>query len=300
MRRVVPVVAVLLVAALAPLASIGPAAAPSVTVRLAPGAATAPIDGRLLLLISTEKTGEPRFQIERRAEDPAGLRHRRRRLAARRDEDHRRRRPRLSARLAARRAARRVPRPGAAAPLRDVHARRRTRGQAADGSRRRAAVEPRAGQPVQHAGVHPHRRGRGGGPGDDRSGDPADRGSAGHEVRPPRAHPERAADEVLGAADVPRRARPRARRLRRAPGRALSAGDQPRPLPAHDRRLPRDAARPEREVRVLGALPPRLLQPDPGGAGVSALQGLDGARVSRACSWSRSSTPTRTTTTPTR
>ena len=64
MRRVVPVVAVLLVAALAPLASIGPAAAPSVTVRLAPGAATAPIDGRLLLLISTEKTGEPRFQIE--------------------------------------------------------------------------------------------------------------------------------------------------------------------------------------------------------------------------------------------
>ena len=64
MRRVVPVVAVLLVAALAPLASIGPAVAPSVTVRLAPGAATAPIDGRLLLLISTEKTGEPRFQIE--------------------------------------------------------------------------------------------------------------------------------------------------------------------------------------------------------------------------------------------
>ena len=39
MRRVVPIVAVLLVAALAPLASIGPAGAPSITVRLAPGAA---------------------------------------------------------------------------------------------------------------------------------------------------------------------------------------------------------------------------------------------------------------------
>jgi hypothetical protein len=64
MRRIVPVVAVLLVAALAPLASIAPAAAPAVTVRLAPGAATGPIDGRLLLLISTEKTGEPRFQID--------------------------------------------------------------------------------------------------------------------------------------------------------------------------------------------------------------------------------------------
>ncbi len=64
MRRVVPVVAVLLLAALAPLASIGPAAAPSITVRLAPGAATEPIDGRLLLLISTETTGEPRFQID--------------------------------------------------------------------------------------------------------------------------------------------------------------------------------------------------------------------------------------------
>ena len=64
MRRVVPVVAVLLVAALAPLASISPAGPPSVTVRLAPGVASAAIDGRLLLLISTEKTGEPRLQID--------------------------------------------------------------------------------------------------------------------------------------------------------------------------------------------------------------------------------------------
>ena len=39
MRRVVPVVAVVLVAALAPLASIGPAATPAITIRLAPGAA---------------------------------------------------------------------------------------------------------------------------------------------------------------------------------------------------------------------------------------------------------------------
>ena len=64
MRRVVPLIAVLLVAALAPLASLAPAAAPAITIRLAAGAAAGPIDGRLLLLISTEKTGEPRFQID--------------------------------------------------------------------------------------------------------------------------------------------------------------------------------------------------------------------------------------------
>ena len=52
------------------------------------------------------------------------------------------------------------------------------------------------------------------------------------EVRQARADPERAADEVLGPPDVPRRARPPARGLRRAPGRALSARHLPRPLPA--------------------------------------------------------------------
>ena len=300
MRRIVPVVVVLLLAALAPLASIGPAAAPSITVRLAPGAASEPIDGRLLLLISTEKTGEPRFQIDAgpKTQQVFGI-----------DVDGWR--PGETKTIDAevlgypRASLRDVP-PGEYRVQALLHryetftARRRSRGQAADGSRRRAAVEPRAGQPVQHAGVDPHRRERVGRPGDDRSGDPADRGSADDEVHPPRADPERAADEVLGAPDAPRRARPRARGLRRASERALSAGHLSRPLPADDRRLPRDAARPEREVRVLGALPPGLLQPDPGRAGVSALQGLDGAGISRACSWSRSSTPTRTTTTRTR
>ena len=64
-----------------------------------------------------------------------------------------------------------------------------------------------------------------------RPGDPADPGSADHEVRQAREDPERAALEVLGPADVPRRARPAARGLRHAPGRALPARHLPRPLP---------------------------------------------------------------------
>ena len=52
----------------------------------------------------------------------------------------------------------------------------------------------------------------------------------GHEVRQARAHPERAADEVLGPADAPRRARAAAGGLRHASRRALSARHQPRPL----------------------------------------------------------------------
>ena len=64
MRRVVPIVAALLVSALAPLASTTPAAAPTVTVTLAPGVVPGPVDGRLLLLLSTDASAEPRFQIE--------------------------------------------------------------------------------------------------------------------------------------------------------------------------------------------------------------------------------------------
>ena len=40
------------------------AAGPTVSVTLTPGAATGPLDGRLLLLVSTDATAEPRFQIE--------------------------------------------------------------------------------------------------------------------------------------------------------------------------------------------------------------------------------------------
>ena len=108
-----------------------------------------------------------------------------------------------------------------------------------------------------------------------RPGDPADPGSADDEVRQAREDPERAALEVLGPADVPRRARPPARGLRRAPGRALPARDLPRAFPVHDRRLPREAARSEPEARLLRALPPRRLQPHRAGARLPVLQGLD-------------------------
>jgi hypothetical protein len=64
MRRVVPLMAALLVAALAPLASVAPGVGPGITITLAPGAVDAPVDGRLLLLLSTDGSAEPRFQIE--------------------------------------------------------------------------------------------------------------------------------------------------------------------------------------------------------------------------------------------
>ncbi|MEO5822997.1 MAG: alpha/beta hydrolase-fold protein [Vicinamibacteraceae bacterium] len=63
MRRVVPVIAALVLAALAPLASIAPAA-PTVTVTLGASVTTGPVDGRLLLLLSADATAEPRVQIE--------------------------------------------------------------------------------------------------------------------------------------------------------------------------------------------------------------------------------------------
>ncbi len=53
--------------------------------------------------------------------------------------------------------------------------------------------------------------------------DPADPDPAETEVHQAREDRERAADGVLGAADVPRRARPAAGRVRRAPERALPA-----------------------------------------------------------------------------
>ena len=63
-RRVVPVVAALLVASLAPLASVAPGAGPGITITMAPGVVDGPVDGRLLVLLSTDPAAEPRFQIE--------------------------------------------------------------------------------------------------------------------------------------------------------------------------------------------------------------------------------------------
>ena len=114
-------------------------------------------------------------------------------------------------------------------------------------------------------------------------GDPGAEDACGHEVRQARAHPQRAAVEVLGPRHVPRRARPAAGRLRHPPERALPAHHQPRALPARSRRLARNAAGPEREMRVQRALSARLLQPHPAAGGLRLLQGMDRARTSRAC-----------------
>ncbi len=179
--------------------------------------------------------------------------------------------------------ARDLHRPGSAPALRDVPPRRWQDRQAADGPGRRPPVESRAGESLQHPAEgrdrrEPRRRDR------DlaRQGHPADPAAAGDEVHQARAHPEREADEVLGAPDVPRRAHPAAAGLRRASRRALPAGHRPRPLPVHVRRLPRGASRPDAEAGLLGALPLAGLQPDRAGTGAPVLQGLDRAQRSRA------------------
>ena len=68
-------------------------------------------------------------------------------------------------------------------------------------------------------------------------------------VHQARKDPVGAADEVLGTADVPRRPHPAARGLRHAPGSALPARHQSRPLPLHARGLPARAAGPESPPR---------------------------------------------------
>ncbi len=122
----------------------------------------------------------------------------------------------------------------------------------------------------------------------------------GHEVREARAHPERAAHEVLGPADAHRRRGAAARGLGHASAGEVSAVRLPRPLPRHHLRLARDAARSEPGARLLHALQPQGLQPHPAGIRLPVLQGVDGSELTRAGSPSRSSTPTRSTTTPTR
>jgi hypothetical protein len=73
MRRLAPILVALLVAGSGWLAATprgatqaGPAAAggPSLTVRLGPGAVDGPVEGRLLLIVSTDTSAEPRFQID--------------------------------------------------------------------------------------------------------------------------------------------------------------------------------------------------------------------------------------------
>ena len=143
-RQIVLVLSVLAMAA----ASARAAEAPRVSVVVPAGHGDQPIDGRLLLLLSTDPAAEPRMQIGEsvatqmvfgmdvdgvRAGQPIVVRHR---LTG------------LSDLEAERRSGRRLLRAGRAASLRDVPPRRRPHGEAADGSRRRPALESRAGKPL--------------------------------------------------------------------------------------------------------------------------------------------------------
>ena len=78
-----------------------------------------------------------------------------------------------------------------------------------------------------------------------------------------------------GRPDVPRRARAAAGGLGHAPAGAVSARHQPRALPVRLRRLPRDAPRPGPEARAQRPLQLAGLQPDRAGARPPVLQGLD-------------------------
>ena len=225
---------------------------------------------------------------QRHREDGAGVRRRRRRLEARRASCRRRHRVRLSAPLAGRAPQGHVPRAGADQSLRDVHPQRRphasscrpTRAKASSGRASRATCTPR---PSGSRWIR--RSGRSADPPGPRPGDPARRRlrEAGDEVRQVRADPQRAALEVLGPRHVPGGLGAAAVGLRRPSRRALSAGDQPRALPVASRQLAGDAARPRPQARLQRAVSARRLQPDPAGAGVPVLQGLDRARASRAC-----------------
>ena len=102
---------------------------------------------------------------------------------------------------------------------------------------------------------------------------------AGDGLRQVRAGAQRAAVDVLGPRHVPRRVGPAALGFRRSSRRAVSAGDQPRALPGEFRGLAGDASGPRSEARLQRALPAGRLQPDPAGAGASVLQGLDRAGI---------------------
>ena len=184
-----------------------------------------PLDGRVLLFISDDGKAEPRMQTDQyRANSTkpifgvdvdglkpgAGVSHRRHggRMAGAESQGH---------------PARRLLRPGADQPLRDVPSRRRPHHQDADGPGRRTALGIEAGQLLQHAGEDAPRRGeRRRDPNLDGPGDPADRAADRHRAGEVPAGPERAADEVLGPADVSRRDRvPAAGLGRPTPTRAI-------------------------------------------------------------------------------
>ena len=232
------------------------AGGPTVNVTYPASLAAGPLDGRLLLLLSTDDKEEPRLQIsdtELGTQQVFGI-----------DVDGWKpgavatfdaERARLSARAPRAGAAGHLQRAGAAPPLRDVPPRRRPHGEAADGPRRGAAVEPRARQPLQHAAEDRRSTRERQGPitialdkAIPRSSRPPDTKYVKHErIQSERLSKFWGRDMYLGAHVLLPRG------LRHAPGRALSARHQPRPLPRELRRLPRGAARPGPEVRALAS-----------------------------------------------
>ena len=202
-----------------------------VEVSVPASAGSQPVDGRVLLMLSTDPSGEPRFQIndDVKTQQVFGV-----------DVDG----------LAPGKAAvfdaaalgypvaslDQIP-PGTYTVQALLHRyetlppRRRPHGETPDGPWRGPAVEPRAGQSLQRAPDADDRpeagRDR---PSRPRPGDSADPRSSGHEVHQARPHPERSPDEVLGPAHVPRRERAAAGRLGHAPAGAVSARHQPRAL----------------------------------------------------------------------
>ena len=174
------------------------------------GAATAPIDGRLLLLISTDADRRAALPDRRPARrrsrssastSTAGGPARRRRIDADvlgypRASPARRAAP---ASTASRRCCTATRRSGA--PTATSSSCRWIAAKGSSGTARRATCTARRRRSASTPAARRVQR-------DARSGDPADRRSADDEVHHARADPERAADEVLGPADVPRRARP--------------------------------------------------------------------------------------------
>ena len=117
---------------------------PRVVVALARDVVTGPVDGRVLLLFSTQQGRRAAVPDQRHARhaQPAGVRRRRRRPEARRRRDVRRlRRSATRVESLARRPCRHLHRAGAAPQVRDVPPRRRPHREAADGPRRGPAVE---------------------------------------------------------------------------------------------------------------------------------------------------------------
>ena len=277
-RQIVLALSVLAMAA----ASARAAEAPRVSVVVAPGHGDQPIDGRLLLLLSTDPAAEPRMQIGESVAtqmvfgmDVDGVRP---------GQPIDRSTPRSSGYPISK--------------LSDVPAgdyyvqvvlHRYETFHRADGHTVKLPMDRGEGQHWNLAPGNlystPQKVTIGGDGGDGggvaRQGDSADSRGEGHEVHPSPEDPERAVDEVLGPADVPQRERAGARGLRRASERAYPADDFRGPLQPRLRRLPDRAARSEPEAGPQRALSPRGLQPNPAGRGYKFYQQWIGAASSR-------------------